>query len=146
MTNSSTVETILKNYIAFCLSHSLLQLISLPTRITRFTLRLIDHILTNSSHKITQSGIIDVTLSDHQLIYCTRKINRAKLNFHKQIKCGSFKNFSPDNFSEELKSSNFLNYENFEDINEAYFDFSGKLTSVIDKVAPMRESRVKNNS
>mgnify|MGYP001792126289 FL=1 len=144
--DSLSVSNIGKQYIEFCLTNSMKQLIKSPTRITSNSSSLIDHILTNSSHKVTQSGVIDVTLSDHQLIYCTRKINRAKFNFHKQIKCRSFKKYSPENFLKELESSNFLNYENFEDIDEAYFDFSRKLTSVIDKVAPMREIRVKNNS
>ena len=32
------------------------------------------------------------------------------------------------------------------DINDAYSDFTGKVTSVIDQIAPMKEIRVKNNS
>ena len=41
-----------------------------PTRITSTTSFLLDHILTNAGWKISQKGVIDVGLSDHQLIYC----------------------------------------------------------------------------
>ena len=40
---------------------------------SRTTSSLLDHILTNASWKISQKGVIDVGLSDHQLICCTRK-------------------------------------------------------------------------
>ena len=50
--------------------------------------RLIDHILTNSREKISQSGTMDIGISDHQfiihyhliMIYLTRKLNRMKSN------------------------------------------------------------------
>ena len=41
---------------------------------------------------------------------------------------------------------NFPNYQNYNEINEAYNDFIQKITSVIEKVAPIKERRVKQNS
>ena len=41
---------------------------------------------------------------------------------------------------------NFPDYSNFKDINDAYSDFTEKVTSVIDEIAPLKEIRVKNNS
>ena len=43
---------------------------------------LIDHILTNSAEKIIQSGVIEVRLSDHGLIYWSGKTSLLKLNKH----------------------------------------------------------------
>ena len=54
--------------------YGLSQLIDCQTRITSNTSTLIDHILTNSQENISQSGAIDTAISDHSLIYCTRKI------------------------------------------------------------------------
>ena len=34
--------------------------------------------------RVTQRGVIDIGLPDHQLIYCTRKIARIKRGSHKQ--------------------------------------------------------------
>ena len=48
-----------------------------------------------------------------------------------------------DLFEQELSISNFPNYQNYNDINETYNDFIQKIMSVIDKVAPIKESRIK---
>ena len=85
-------------------------------------------------------------MSDHQLIYCTRKIYRIKRGSHKQIKFRSFKHYTADLFEQELSKLNFPNYRNFNDINEAYNDFIQKIMNVIDKVAPLKERQVKQNS
>ena len=60
-----------KKYIEFCQTFGLKQLIHSPTRITCNTSTLLDHIITNTSEKVSQSGTIDIALSDHQLIFCT---------------------------------------------------------------------------
>ena len=45
----------------------------MPTSVTSKTATLIDHVLTNSSQKVSQSGVIELDISDHDLVYCTRK-------------------------------------------------------------------------
>ena len=82
-------------------------------------------------------------MSDHQLIYCTRKISRIKRGSHKQIQFRSFKHYTVDLFGQELSKLNFPNYQNYNEINEAYNDFIQKIMSVIDKVAPIKERQVK---
>ena len=117
-----------------------------PMRITCHTSTLIDHIITNCEEKVTQSGVIDTSLSDHQLIFCTRKIKRVKTNNHKQISFRSLKNYSIENFERELKNIAFPNYENFSDVNSAYNDIVNKITQVINNLAPYKTIRVKNQS
>ena len=46
----------------------------------------------------------------------------------------------------KLKDSKFCNYETFNNIDQAYNDFSDKLLKAINKVAPSKETRVKNQS
>ena len=104
---------------------------------------LLNHILTNSSEKVSQSGVADVGLSDHQLTYCKRKITSLKHNTHRFVKTRCFKNYSKDSYLQELENTKFPEYSKFTDINCAYSDFIGKL---IDKVAPVREMRIKTNS
>ena len=71
--NGKHVPNGIKKYIEFCANHDLKQIITSRTRITEKSSTLLDHILTNSSNRVSQSGVIDFGLSDHQLIYCTRK-------------------------------------------------------------------------
>ena len=72
-----------KKYAQICSTLTLKQLLRHPTRITCHTSTLIDHIITNCKEKVTQSGVIDTSLSAHQLIFCIRKIKRVKTNNHK---------------------------------------------------------------
>lgn len=66
-----------------------------------------------------------VSLLEHQLIYCTRRISRIKTRgVHKIIKFCSFKNYTVDAYKTALKKITFLNYE--------YSDFSQKTMAVID--------------
>ena len=65
---------------------------------------------------------------------------------HKQIQFRSFKHYTADLFEQELSKLNFPNYQNYNEINEAYNDFIQKIMSVIDKVAPIKERQVKQNS
>ena len=54
--------------------------------------------------------------------------------------------YTVDLFEQELSKLNFPNYQNYQDINEACNDFIQKIMNFIDKVAPMKERRVKQNS
>jgi len=126
----------LSKYKELCQTCSLKEIIQEPTRVTSSTSSLLDHILTNSGWKISQKGVIDVGLSDHQLIYCTRKILRAKTNMHNQIRVRSLKNYTKDILVEELRKVNFPDYNIFSNVNLAYKDLVEKILGVIDKIAP----------
>ena len=135
-----------KNYFQFCSLYGLEQLIKSPTRVICSTSSLIDHILTTFPERVSQQGIIDVGLSDHQLIYCTRKFSRTKLGTHKQIKFRSLKNYTAEAYKEALGKVCFPDYENFSDVNKAYENFIQRLMSIIDKLAPFKTKKVKGNS
>ena len=105
-----------------CYMDKLKQLISTPTRLTESKSSLLDHILTNTSENVPQSDVIDVALSDHQLIFATRKIIHAKFTGHRHITIISFKNYTAELYQEGLSKLCFPNYETFSDINAAYSD------------------------
>ena len=79
----------------FVLFFSLDKLIKDSKRISCNCATIIDHILASYSERqrererererVTQQSIIDVGLSDHQLIFCTRKMSRIKRGTHNQI-------------------------------------------------------------
>ena len=75
--NKSTPSNVKSNY-EFCTFFSLHQLIKVTTRMACNTATIINHILTSYSESVIQKGIIDAGLSDHQLIFCTRKFIRLK--------------------------------------------------------------------
>ena len=82
-----------KKYHPFCTRHGLKQLIQqYPTRVTCSTSTLINHILASFPLRDSQKGVMNVGLSDHQLIFCKRKISKFKTGgVHKYINFLSLK-------------------------------------------------------
>ena len=136
----------IKRYKEFCSMYGLSQLIDCPTRITSNTSTLIDHILTNTQENISQSGVIDTAISDHSLIYCTRKIPKAKCNRHKEKTFCSLNNYLANVYRGTLGRVSFLNYEKFNNPDVAYSDFITRLNCVINAIAPFKTVRIKNNA
>ena len=72
-TSKGSAYTLINIYKEFCHIHSLKQLITCCICVTCNTSTLIDHILTNSTEKIFQSGMIDSGISDHQQLFVQEK-------------------------------------------------------------------------
>ena len=51
-----------------------------------------------------------------------------------------------DGYEKVLAEINFLLYKNLGNVNDAYSSFIQKLKEVIDKVAPVKNKRIKRNS
>ena len=136
----------MQSYHEFCKFFGLKQLIKVPARTTTSSSTITDHILASYPERVTQCGVIDVSLSDHQLIYYTRKISRIKRGSHKQIQFRPYKHYMFNLLEQELLKLNLPNYQNCYEINKAYIDFIKKIMSVIEKVAPIKERRVKQIS
>ena len=75
----SSSSALVNKYKEFCQTFSLTEIIKEPTRTICSTSTLLDHILTNSSEKVSPKGAIDVGISGHQLICCTRKIKELSI-------------------------------------------------------------------
>ena len=103
----------IKMYKEFPSLYGLRQLIDCPSRMTCNTSSLIDHTLTNTQESISQSGVFDTAISDHSLMYCTRKSLKAKYNRHNEITFRSFKNYSPDVYKRPWREFCFLIMKNF---------------------------------
>ena len=136
------ISSDVKNYIEFCLTLELKQLIKVPTRIACNTSTLID-ILTSSSEKVVEAGIIETSISDHQLIFYTRKIKKAKPNKHNYLSFRSMKNFTTEIYEEALRKMTFPHYENFGCVNKAYSDLTSNTFDIANNVAPTKTIRVK---
>ena len=99
-----------------------------------------DHILTNSREKLSQSGVIEKGISNHQLICVTRKLHRMKQNTHNQIKIRPLKNCTIESLNQALRMINFI------DVDIAYSDFIQRITPVINKITLFKDIRIKNYS
>ena len=80
------------------------RLVKDPTRIAERSSTLLDLALTTDSGKITDSGVLNCSISDHSLVYVIRqaKIPRGAI---KTIKCRSCKHYSLANFVSDLHTA-----------------------------------------
>ena len=72
-------------------------------------------------------------MSDHQLIFCTRKVKWAKFNKHNN----SLKHYTVNVFVEKLQKVSFSNDEQ-SCIEAAYTDFLNKFMKVVNEIAPSK--------
>ena len=80
------------------------------------------------------------------MIFCTRKIKKDKIVGQKQILFRSFKNYSVEKYEKAQGKAIFPNYEKFHHINKAYNDFFQKMIEVVNTIAPLKITRIKNTS
>ena len=138
------MQKYLKKIRQFCTIFGLKQIVKSPTPITCRNTSLTDYILASIPSWISQHSAINVSVSDHQLIYCTRKINKIKAGgVHKLISYHSFKKYTVDAYKDALKKVSFPNCELFNDANEVYSNFFQNIRSVIDNIPPCETERVK---
>ena len=144
--NYTTPLLLTKNYVEFLRTQGLTQLIKEPTRVTDKTATLLDHVLTNTEGKVTQSGVLAKAISDHDMTYCTRKTQPLKTGRHNNIIIRSLKKYNKETLIKNLNGIEFPNYSEFNCVNEAYQDLTDKVMMTTDKIAPFKEIRVKGNS
>ena len=120
------------------------QLIKEDTRITQTSSNLIDLIFTNSPHRVTQSGVLNLSLSDHYMIFCNRtcKLPRSK---PKVLNVRSFKNFNPTAFQDDLRNLPWDIIYLFDSPDDAWFAMEQLLSDVGNKHAPLRTMRVRGD-
>ena len=65
---------------------------------------------------------------------------------HNQIQVRSLKKYTPELLIKELKKINFPKYNIFSNVNIAYLDLVEKTLSVVDKIAPFKDLRIKSST
>ena len=136
-------QRLLKPYLEICPAFGLTQLINKPTRSTLKTSSLLDHILTNSKESATQHGAITLGLSDHDFIFCTRKIKCFKSRKHNTISVRTCKNYSKKLLEERLTEMKVPNYLLLSCADSAY---NHLLQDTISDIAPIKDIRIKRNT
>ncbi len=81
--------------------YNLEQLIKEPTRVTSTSSSVIDLMFTNQPNNISNSGVIDLGMSDHSFIYAVKKVTMPK-NRQTRSKVRNFKIFNETDVIEEL--------------------------------------------
>ena len=96
-----------KAWSEFVINTGFQQLVNQPTRVTKKSSSVIDHIYSNRDDRICEISIPSITLNDHFPVCVTRKFNsrHTKSNSHSVLKYWSFKNFQLTEFQRDLSLS-----------------------------------------
>jgi len=106
----------------------------------------IDLVLVSDKSRITESGVIKYGLSDHSIIFCTRKIKQTVLNCHTSIKIRSLKKYSKEVLNGCLVKMNWSTVLLCSDVDKAWYLFKSMFLETIDKIAPYKEIRIKQRT
>ena len=125
--------------------YQLTQLINEATRVTMTTTSLIDHIVTNTPEKISDSGVIHTGISGHSLVFAIRKISII----YKQentLEIRNMKNFDKEKFTKELPKQHWKYVYFFaEDPNAMWEIWKNLFLEVLDKHAPLQHKKIRSN-
>ena len=119
------------------------QLINTSTRITSTTSTIVDLILISDPAKISQCGVLDLGLSDHQVIHCIRKCKKIPTSRHNGVTLRSLRNYSKYIFEEKLHEVDCQDVLDSTSVHEAIYHFNSKLMVVIkQRTAPWMSGEI----
>ena len=117
------------------------QVITKPNRITDTSETAIDLICTSDVENIGQSGVLPWTLSDHNVILCTRKLMKGHNNVELRImKCYK------DVFVDKLRSLDWAKVTSVNNVNDSWKIFHEMFLQILYRVAPVKNVRLKQRT
>ena len=128
-----------------CTLYNLEQMIKEPTRVTTTSSTVIDLIFTNKPNNISNSGVIDLGMSDHSLIYAVKKMTTPK---HRQTcsKVRNFKRFNETDFIQELSRIPWYITTQCMNPNDSWHIWESFFQEALDKHAPLIHKSLRQNS
>lgn len=112
-----------KDFKALVRLYGLNQVIKQATRISKNTSTLIDLILTNNRSVISKRGVFPISLSDHDMVGCVRKLHSNKYTA-RIINCRNYSSYEPQLMKEELKMVDWRLVFSANDVNIALMHFN----------------------
>ena len=124
--------------------YQLSQLIDEATRVTMTTTSLIDHMVTNTPEKNSDSGVIHTGISDHSLIFAIRKLSVIKKQ-ENIVEMRNMKNFNEKKFVAELLKQHWEQVYFFaKDPNDMWEIWKKIFVEVLDKHAPLQCKKIRS--
>ena len=124
--------------------YNLKNLIEIPTRIGKTSETLLDLILINNIRRILTSGVVDVHLSDHSLIYTFLWASAPRLRSRK-VCLRILKHFDSALFRQDLNNAPYQIMEVFDDVDDKYYVFESLYIDILNEHAPLKQFQVRGN-
>ena len=122
--------------------YGLSQLIREPVSVTSVSNILIDLCITNSPEKVTKLGVIHLGISDHSIVFLTRKAHYDR-NDPRTIEARQFKHFDSNKFLRDLKQTQWANADLYFGPNDIWQEWKELFLNCVNKHAPLKLKRVR---
>ena len=126
----------------FCRSFNLTQMINSPTHVTEETESPIDVIITSTPKQIKTTEVMHCSVSDHDLIYATLELNKARPK-PVYITTRSFKHYNSASFSCDISQAPWSVAEIFDEVGDQLFIFNSLFNEILDQHAPLKTIKVR---
>lgn len=124
--------------------YQLTQVIDDPTRVSKSTKSVPDVCVTSSPNKIIQSGVVHLGISDHSLIYATRKLNSVIRGVSQNsVEFRKFRKFNVESFLSDLYMLPWVELDCKQNVDEMWECWKILFLRVLDKHAPKRSKRLR---
>ena len=133
-----------KDWSEFISSIGLEQLVNQPTRITKNSKTLIDHVYSSMPETIVRVSVPHIGNSDHFPVFITRKIcKKHKSRTHEFINFRNFRNFNESQFCHELSNIDWSELFVCESVDDCLEVWQTKFLAIVDAHMPLQTKRVK---
>ena len=126
-------------------TYGLKQIVLQATRTSNLSSTLIDLIMSNCPENISTVKVFALSLSDHDMVGCTRKINNIKYPM-RTVKCRNYADYQPEKMCDDINDTDWQTVYQATNVNSALSIFNSLLRKVFDKHAPFIEKRVQGRS
>ena len=106
---------------------------------------LLDHILTNREEYYYDGNGLEVGLSDHSLVYVSRKKKKLSKTIQR-LKCRNYRRFDEQAFRNHIEHTDWSDDTNSLDADIAAQLFHDMFTSIADVYAPLKTINLKENA
>ena len=128
----------------FTTSLGLPLLVCEPTRVTKDSATLINHLYTNSEETIQHVNVKQLCLSDHYAVFCKRKCESVVgNNTHQVINYRFFKEFDESTFLDDLSLVPWEIIQNFDTVNNIVSTWNTRFLDILNKHGSVKSHRIK---
>ena len=130
---------------SFCASVNVHQLIDRPSRVTMTSRSLLDIVMLSKKDIVKTSGVLDLTIGDHYLVYVflNRKVPKPPPIY---FTTRSFKNYTADQFSSDIAQVLWEAVKLMASVEDKVDAFNDLFLKCLDNHAPIKTLKLKRKS
>ena len=97
------------------------------------------HYITTDVVNVSQSGVLPCKLSDHNVIFCTRKLKKCQFKGHNNVQLRLMKGYDEDVFVDKLSRLDLAKVTSLTNVNDSWKMFHEMFLQILDSVAPVKK-------